>query len=98
MAVYSPNSRANEKSIHSRGFYKICEELGVAKGKNACELEEIEYGVSETKKCHNYWKDKVVYDTNFRLPFFNKKEVDFFSEWIGKLYDKDNHDPIQAKV
>lgn len=86
MAIYSPNSRVNEKSIHGRGFYKICEELGVAKGKNAYELEEIEYGVSEIKKCHNYWKDKVVYDTKtLDYLFLTKKR------WIFSLNGLENY-------
>lgn len=93
MAIYKTTKK------HGYGFFEICEQLGKGKAKK---LSNNDYGFEQQGLCRMYWRDEKNYHNFFslsshKLSFFNKKEIDFFSYWAGKIYDKENLEHITAK-
>lgn len=93
MAIYKATNE------HGYGFYEICEQLGKGKATN---LKTKLYGFEQQGLCRTFWRNEDNFNkfyslSSHKLSFFNKKEIDFFSSWAGKVYDKDDIEHVAAK-
>ncbi|MFN0156760.1 MAG: DUF3883 domain-containing protein, partial [Bacteroidota bacterium] len=87
-------------------FYLLAEELDHG---NAKELQKKDFGREMQKTCHEFWINasnykKFLNDTSDEAgpetvepDFFTSEELDYFSKWVARVYDKDNPKHTRAK-
>jgi len=98
IVIYSNINSSTE--YHGDGFYSLCENLEIG---SKSSLKKTDFGMKQMTACLNYWKQDSNIDaffetqTNHSLEFFKPIEIDFFSNWVGKVYDKSSEEHISAK-
>ncbi len=92
-----------QKNDHGYGFYSLCEELGIGK---ANKLSQKLYGFTQIEECKLFWQKAENYNAfaefteekiTYEIDFFTSREIDFLTQWSGKVYDKDNNEHVAAK-
>lgn len=94
-----------KKNDQGPGFYKLAEQLGKGSFKK---LSEELYGFEEAKACQVFWQNEENYQKYAHLEevktttsnpenFFTREELEFFTRWTLKPYDRADKEHFDAK-
>lgn len=81
------------------GFFNLAEELEFG---DAESLRRSHFAKEMQERCHQYWSqgstlNRVIREQENHPEFFTQKELDFFIDWEGLPYEKDNEEHRRAK-